>query len=139
MALRVNPVCSSARCFVVRRSRARLSRSTHFDLFRLMRSFDISVDLANMNQAGTSHIALHELGGSATEQIVLRYPHLAAEHLAVYVGNTKFHSTNMAQAPDFHGTAWLKLVGNWKLLWPGRELDPRHADFQPKKVSIGAY
>jgi hypothetical protein len=27
---------------------------------------------------------------------------LAAEHLAVYAGNTESHGTNTAQAPDFH-------------------------------------
>lgn len=43
--------------------------------------------------------------------MVRRYAHLAAEHLAVYANNTESHGTNTAQAPDFHGTARLQVMG----------------------------
>ena len=63
-------------------------------------------------QGGTPLFALQELGGWETEKMVRRYAHLAAEHLAVYAGNTETYGTNTAQPPDFHGTARLKVVGN---------------------------
>ena len=63
-------------------------------------------------QNGTPLFALQELGGWETERMVRRYAHFAAEHLAVYAGNTKFHGTNTAQPPDFHGTARLKVVSD---------------------------
>ena len=63
-------------------------------------------------QGGTPLFALQELAGWETERMVRRYAHLAAEHLAVYAGNTESHGTNTAQAPDVHGTAQLKVVGN---------------------------
>ncbi|HEY6451821.1 MAG TPA: tyrosine-type recombinase/integrase, partial [Steroidobacteraceae bacterium] len=62
-------------------------------------------------QGGTPLFALQELAGWETEKMVRRYAHLAAEHLAVYAGNTESHGTNTAQPPDFHGTARLQLVG----------------------------
>ena len=62
-------------------------------------------------QKGTPLFALQELAGWETEKMVRRYAHLAAEHLAAYAGNTESHGTNTAQAPDFHGTARLHLVG----------------------------
>jgi len=62
-------------------------------------------------QGGTPLFALQELAGWETERMVRRYAHLAAEYLAVYAGNTESHGTNTAQAPDFHGTARLHLVG----------------------------
>jgi integrase len=61
-------------------------------------------------QGGTPLFALQELAGWETEKMVRRYAHLAAEHLAVYVGNTESHGTNTAQAPDFHGTVRLQVV-----------------------------
>lgn len=63
-------------------------------------------------QGGTPLFALQELAGWETERMVRRYAHLAAEHLAVYAGNTEGYGTNTAQPPDFHGTARLKAVGN---------------------------
>ena len=56
-------------------------------------------------QSGTPLFALQELAGWETERMARRSAHLAAEHLAVYAGNTEDHGTNAAQAPDFHGTA----------------------------------
>jgi integrase len=61
-------------------------------------------------QGGTPLFALQELAGWETEKMVRRYAHMAAEHLAVYAGNTESHGTNTAQAPDFHGTARLQVV-----------------------------
>lgn len=61
-------------------------------------------------QGGTPLFALQELAGWETEKMVRRYAHLAAEHLAVYAGNTESHGTNTAQAPDFHGAARLQVV-----------------------------
>ena len=63
-------------------------------------------------QGGTPLFALQELAGWETEKMVRRYAHLAAEHLAVYAGNTESHGTNTAQPPDFHGTARLQVIGN---------------------------
>jgi hypothetical protein len=54
---------------------------------------------------------LQELAGWETEKMVRRYAHLAAEHLAVYAGNTESRGTNTAQAPDIHGTPRLQVVG----------------------------
>jgi integrase len=72
-------------------------------------------------QGGTPLFALQELAGWETEKMVRRYAHLAAEHLAVYAGNTesqrtesplaKNYGTNTAQPPDVHGTARLQIVG----------------------------
>ena len=67
-------------------------------------------------QGGTPLFALQELAGWETEKMVRRYPHLAAEHLAAYAGNTEDHHTEghgtiTAQPPDFRGTARLQLVG----------------------------
>ncbi|MGC2461641.1 MAG: site-specific integrase [Steroidobacteraceae bacterium] len=62
-------------------------------------------------QGGTPLFALQELAGWETEKMVRSYAHLAAEHLAVYAGNTESHGTNAAQPPDFRGTARLQIVG----------------------------
>jgi len=62
-------------------------------------------------QGGTPLFALQELAGWETEKMVRRYAHLAAEHLAVYAGNTESYGTNTAQPPDFRGTARLQRVG----------------------------
>jgi hypothetical protein len=48
-------------------------------------------------QGGTPLVALQELAGWETEKMVRRYAHLAAEHLAIYAGNTESHGTNTAQ------------------------------------------
>jgi integrase len=42
-------------------------------------------------QSGTPLFALQELGGWETERMVRRYAHLAADHLAAYVGNAQIH------------------------------------------------
>jgi integrase len=73
-------------------------------------------------QGGTPLFALQELAGWETEKMVRRYAHLAAEHLAVYAGNTEghdaedhhteSHGTNTAQPPDFRGTTRLRVVGS---------------------------
>jgi hypothetical protein len=63
-------------------------------------------------QGGTPLFALQELAGWETEKMVRRYAHLAAEHLAVFAGNTESHGTNTAQPPDFCGTARLQVVRN---------------------------
>ena len=44
-------------------------------------------------QGGTPLFTLQELAGWETEKMVRRYAHMAAEHLAVYVGNTESHGT----------------------------------------------
>lgn len=44
-------------------------------------------------QGGTPLFALQELAGWETKRMVRRYAHLAAEHLAVYAGNTESHGT----------------------------------------------
>jgi hypothetical protein len=62
-------------------------------------------------QGRTPLFALQELAGWETEKMVRRYAHLAAEHLAAYAGNTESHGTTTAQAPDFHGTPRLQIVG----------------------------
>jgi integrase len=62
-------------------------------------------------QGGTPLFGVQELAGWETEKMVRRYAHLAAEHLAVYAGNTESHGTSTAQAPDFRGTARVQLVG----------------------------
>jgi integrase len=62
-------------------------------------------------QGGTPLFALQELAGWETEKMVRRYAHLAAEHLAVYAGNTESHGTNTAQPADVHGTARLQIIG----------------------------
>jgi integrase len=61
-------------------------------------------------QGGTPLFALQELAGWETEKTVRRYAHLAAEHLAVYAGNTESQRTNTAQPPDFRGTARLQVM-----------------------------
>jgi Helix-turn-helix domain len=43
--------------------------------------------------------ALQELGGWETERMVRRYAHLAADHLAVYVGNAQIQGTFLAHPP----------------------------------------
>jgi len=50
-------------------------------------------------QSGTPLFALQELGGWETERMVRRYAHLAADHLAVYVGNAQIHGTFLAHQP----------------------------------------
>jgi integrase len=47
-------------------------------------------------QNGTPIFALQELGGWMTEKMVRRYAHLAADHLAAYVGNVNIHGTFLA-------------------------------------------
>ncbi len=47
-------------------------------------------------QSGTPLFALQELGGWETERMVRRYAHLAADHLAAYVGNAQIHGTFLA-------------------------------------------
>jgi len=66
-------------------------------------------------QGGTPLFALQELAGWGTEKMLRRYAHLAAEHLAMFAGNTESHGTNTAQPADFRdfrGTARLQVVGN---------------------------
>jgi hypothetical protein len=63
--------------------------------------------------------------------MVRRYAHLAAEHLAVYAGNTESYGTNTAQPPDFHGTAKVKNCSKLESYLVAREeIEPRDADFQ---------
>jgi integrase len=50
-------------------------------------------------QSGTPLLALQELGGWETERMVRRYAHLAADHLAAYVGNAQIHGTFLAHQP----------------------------------------
>jgi integrase len=50
-------------------------------------------------QSGTPLFALQELGGWETERMVRRYAHLAADHLAVYVGNAQIQGTFLAHPP----------------------------------------
>jgi integrase len=50
-------------------------------------------------QSGTPLFALQELGGWETERMVRRYAHLAADHLAAYVGNAQIHGTFLAHPP----------------------------------------
>jgi integrase len=50
-------------------------------------------------QSGTPLFALQELGGWETERMVRRYAHLAADHLASYVGNAQIHGTFLAHQP----------------------------------------
>jgi integrase len=50
-------------------------------------------------QHGTPMFALQELGGWETERMVRRYAHLAADHLAVYVGNAQIRGTFLAHLP----------------------------------------
>jgi integrase len=50
-------------------------------------------------QSGTPLFALQELGGWETERMVRRYAHLAADHLAAYVGNAQIHGTFLAHQP----------------------------------------
>lgn len=47
-------------------------------------------------QNGTPLFALQELAGWETERMVRRYAHLAADHLAVYAGNSQIHGTFLA-------------------------------------------
>ncbi len=44
-------------------------------------------------QQGTPLFALQELAGWETERMVRRYAHLAADHLAAFVGNAQLHGT----------------------------------------------
>src|SRR6202158_4804216 len=50
-------------------------------------------------QGGTPLFALQELGGWETERMVRRYAHLAADHLASYVGNAQIHGTFLTHQP----------------------------------------
>ena len=50
-------------------------------------------------QSGTPLFALQELGGWETERMVRRYAHLAADHLAAYVGNAQIHGTFLTHQP----------------------------------------
>jgi integrase len=50
-------------------------------------------------QSGTPLFALQELAGWETERMVRRYAHLAADHLAAYVGNSQIHGTFLAHQP----------------------------------------
>lgn len=50
-------------------------------------------------QSGTPLFALQELAGWETERMVRRYAHLAADHLAAYVGNAQIHGTFQAHQP----------------------------------------
>lgn len=50
-------------------------------------------------QSGTPLLALQELGGWETERMVRRYAHLAADHLAAYVGNAQIHGALPAHQP----------------------------------------
>jgi hypothetical protein len=67
-----------------------------------------------------------------------RYTHLAAEHLVAYADNTECHGTNTAQIRHKYGTtsgflrhSLIASIGKIKnLMWPGVELNHRHADFQ---------
>ena len=52
------------------------------------------------------------VAGWGTEKMLRRYAHLAAEHLAMFAGNTESYGTNTAQPADFRGTARLQVVGN---------------------------
>jgi hypothetical protein len=64
-------------------------------------------------QNGTPIFALQELGGWMTEKMVRRYAHLAADHLAAYVGNVNIHGTFLAHPVligHVPGTPRLRLV-----------------------------
>ncbi len=50
-------------------------------------------------QSGTPLHILQELGGWESVEMVRRYAHLNAGHLAEYAGNVSVFSTNLAQAP----------------------------------------
>jgi len=50
-------------------------------------------------QSGTPLFALQELAGWETERMARRYAHLAADHLAAYVGNAQIHGTFTAHQP----------------------------------------
>lgn len=50
-------------------------------------------------QAGTPLLALQQMGGWASLDMVQRYAHLGAEHLAQYAGNIEVHGTKKAQPP----------------------------------------
>jgi integrase len=50
-------------------------------------------------QSSTPLFALQELAGWETERMARRYAHLAADHLAAYVGNAQIHGTFLAQHP----------------------------------------
>lgn len=51
-------------------------------------------------QNGTPIFALQELGGWVTEKMVRRYAHLAADHLATYVGNSSIHGSFLPHLPS---------------------------------------
>ncbi len=44
-------------------------------------------------------LRLQEPAGWETERMVRRYAHLAADHLAAYVGNAQIHGTFLAHQP----------------------------------------
>lgn len=50
-------------------------------------------------QAGTPLLALQQMGGWASLDMVQRYAHLGAEHLAQYAGNIGVNGTKKAQSP----------------------------------------
>jgi len=74
--------------------------------------------------SGTPLFALQELAGLVTEKTM--------------PATWKVNGTNTAQLPDFCRTAWIASI--WKiknLIWPGMELNHRHADLQSgAKISI---
>ena len=52
-------------------------------------------------QSRTPLVALQELGGWETEQMVRRYAHLSADHLAQWAGRAQIHGTFLAHPPSF--------------------------------------
>lgn len=66
-------------------------------------------------QNGTPLFALQELAGWETERMVRRYAHLAADHLAVYAGNSQIHGTFQSNhrhadfQPNFGGSGGLRI------------------------------
>ncbi|MHB8815534.1 MAG: LysR family transcriptional regulator [Steroidobacteraceae bacterium] len=57
------------------------------------------IDALSKARAGRVRLgasALQELPGWETERMVRRYAHLAADHLAVYAGNSQIHGTFLA-------------------------------------------
>jgi len=78
-------------CIRIRRRPGRRSPCLIHDLRHTWASWHI--------QQGTPLIALQELGGWETERMVRRYAHLAADHLAAFVGNAQIHGTFLAHGP----------------------------------------
>ncbi|WMT47972.1 MAG: site-specific integrase [Acidithiobacillus caldus] len=50
-------------------------------------------------QAGTPLLVLQQMGGWASLDMVQRYAHLSADHVAQYAGNVSVHGTKKAQSP----------------------------------------